>query len=212
MVDWGMRKVVFTIGHSTHTIERFVALLITNGVTALADVRSSPYSRFNPQFNRESLKASLANKGIKYVFLGEELGARSEDPGCYIGQRVQYDRVARTEQFKRGIRRLQTGMQDYKIALMCAEKDPLECHRTILVARELERVKVSVEHILESGKIETHQASMKRLIKELKFENADLFLTEEENLNRAYDVRGEAIAYTREPPKPLNTRKYQVPV
>src|ERR1700730_12916411 len=105
-------SMIYTIGHSKHPIERFVALLQQHGIDALADVRSTPYSRFNPQFNREKLQASLAAAGIRYVFLGEELGARSKDASCYDEEgRVSYAKLAQTAPFRAGIERLLTGMQ-----------------------------------------------------------------------------------------------------
>jgi len=84
---------MYTIGHSTHPLEYFIGLLSRHGITALCDVRSKPYSRINPRFNRESLKKSLEESRISYLFLGRELGARSEDPHCYQGGKVQYDRL-----------------------------------------------------------------------------------------------------------------------
>ena len=133
---------VFTVGHSTHALDDFLALLLRHGITAIADVRSSPYSRMNPQFNRETLHAALKGAGIAYVFLGAELGARSRDPDCYEDGKVQYDRLARTAAFQRGLARVQQGAAQYRLALMCAEKEPLDCHRTILVARHLETTQV----------------------------------------------------------------------
>src|SRR5579863_6587355 len=128
---------VFTVGHSTHSPERLLELLRQHGITAVGDVRSKPYSRFNPQFNREVIEKTLADHGIVYRFLGEELGARSEDPACYEGGKVQYERLAKTDVFQRGIERVRNGMKACRMVLMCAEKEPLECHRTILVSRQL---------------------------------------------------------------------------
>ena len=96
---------IFTIGHSTHSAEAFLTLLLQHGVEAVADVRSSPFSRFNPQFNREALEAFLKENGIRYAFLGKELGARSEDRSCYIDGRVQYGRLAQTALFQSGLDR-----------------------------------------------------------------------------------------------------------
>ncbi len=145
---------VFTIGHSTHSIERFVELLRRHGVTAVADVRSVPYSRHQPQFNRESLKKSLNQVGIEYVFLGKELGARSDDPACYDGRQVNYRRLAQTALFREGLERVRRGRETYCVALMCAEREPLDCHRTLLVARELEAIGMPVAHILADGCVE----------------------------------------------------------
>ena len=156
---------VFTIGHSNHEIEAFVELLRHHRVDALADVRSAPYSRFNPQFNREPFAAALKEKGIRYVYLGRELGGRSENFECYDEEgRIDIHRVAATETFKRGIARVVDGAARHRIALMCAEKEPLECHRTLLVACELDNRSVEVDHIHADGSVEPHDQAMSRLI------------------------------------------------
>ncbi len=158
--------VIYTIGHSTHTLQKFLDLLSQNGITAVADVRSSPFSRHNPQFNKDTLSAALKKHGIAYIFLGKELGARPDDPCCYEGGRVRYARLAETSLFKEGIERLLNGAQKYRIALMCAEKEPLDCHRTLLVGRALEQRGVSVVHILADGSTEQHEQTMARLVRE----------------------------------------------
>jgi uncharacterized protein (DUF488 family) len=187
-----------TIGHSNHPIERFIALLQQHDVDALADVRSTPYSRFNPQFNRERLQTSLADAGIRYVFLGEELGARSRDPSCYDSEgRVSYAKLAQTELFRRGIERLLAGMKDHRLAIMCAERDPLECHRTILVSRELTRVGVPVSHILADGTVEAHQHAMQRLAASLKIAADDLFRNTDAVIEDAYEKQSARIAFVK---------------
>lgn len=191
-------KALFTIGHSNHSMERFLELLRMHGVTALGDVRSSPYSRFNPQFNRENLQKALKENGVAYVFLGEELGPRSEDPSCYVDGKVQYDRLARSEAFRRGIERLRLGMQSYRIALMCAEKDPIACHRMILICRALRSEPITIGHILEDGTVETLQASELRLLQALKMPQLTLFDKVEDLIRRAYDTQSRKIAYVRE--------------
>ena len=130
----------------------------------MTDIRSRPYSRFNPQFNRESLARSLAQCGIVYVFLGAELGGRSDDPSCYENGRIRYDRVAATPSFRRGLDRVVRDAGGRTVALMCAEKEPLNCHRTLLVAQALATREVTVSHILADGGVETHAAAMKRLL------------------------------------------------
>jgi uncharacterized protein (DUF488 family) len=189
---------IYTIGHSNHPIDRFIALLQQHGIRAVADVRSTPYSRFNPQFRKERLQAALADAGIRYVFLGEELGARSKDPACYEeGGRVSYLRLAATDLFRRGIERLLTGMQNHRIAIMCAEREPLDCHRTILVARELEKAGAPVTHILADGSLEPHRHAMERLASSLKLADTDLFRTTDELIEDAYEKQGSQIAYVR---------------
>jgi uncharacterized protein (DUF488 family) len=192
---------IYTIGHSKHPIDRFVALLQEHRIEALADVRSTPYSRFNPQFNREKLQTALKGAGMRYVFLGEELGARSKDPECYDGQgRVVYAKLAATDLFRHGLDRLQTGMRDHRIVLMCAEREPLECHRTLLIARELEKRGVPVTHILRDGSLETNQQTLARLVQELELIGSDLFRTPAELIEDAYEKQGARIAYVRKTP------------
>ena len=155
---------IFTIGHSTHAIESFIGLLERHGVGKVADVRSTPYSRFNPQFNRESLARGLVSYGIEYVYLGRELGGRPDDPACYENGRIRYDRVAATPVFQRGLERLVHDAADHGVAILCAEKEPLECHRTLLVAQALEAHGTAVRHIRADGTLETHAAAMDRLL------------------------------------------------
>jgi uncharacterized protein (DUF488 family) len=190
-----MSGVVFTIGHSTHQLDRFIILLRRHGITALCDVRSQPYSRLNPQFNRETLKQSLRENGVSYVFLGDELGARSKDPSCYADGKVQYDLLAQSDLFKKGIDRVREGMKRHRLALMCAEKNPLSCHRAILVARHLEALGITVEHILEDGSLESHTDTMARLVRQLNLPEEDLFRSPEEIIEDAYRIQGERIAY-----------------
>lgn len=194
-----MKDTLFTIGHSTHPQQRFIALLRQHGITALCDVRSKPYSRMNPQFNREELKQALRDCGIAYVFLGKELGARSEDPACYEGGRVQYDRLSQTDLFRQGLERVQDGVKKYRLALMCAEKEPLECHRTILVARYLVLHGLDVEHIHADGRLEDHVAALSRLARMLNMPEQDMFRSSEELLADLYHRQEERIAYASAP-------------
>lgn len=188
---------IYTVGHSTQPFEKFLNLLQKQGVTAIADVRSAPYSRFNPQFNREELRSALKANGIHYVFLGKELGARSEDECCYVDGKVQYKLLAKTPLFQSGVSRVLEGAETHTIALMCAEKDPLDCHRTILVARELVSRGATVKHILQDGSTETHQDAISRLISKFGIGEADMFRSEELAVDDAYDKQGERIAYDR---------------
>jgi uncharacterized protein (DUF488 family) len=191
-----MAQTIFTIGHSTHTQEFFIGLLSLHGITALCDVRSKPYSRMNPQFNREVLEQALAAHGIVYRFLGKELGARSDDPTCYEGGKVQYTRLAESELFKQGIKRVIRGLkEDFRIALMCAEKEPLDCHRTILVARHLAALGLDVEHILADGRLENHAAALSRLAQMYNLPEEDMFRSREDFLAEAYSGQEERIAY-----------------
>lgn len=190
-----MEGTLYTIGHSTHPIEPFIELLKLHSITAICDVRSTPYSRMNPQFNRETLRDTLKQSGISYVFLGDELGARSKDPACYRDGKVSYALVAETPMFREGLERVKKGAENFKVALMCAEKDPLQCHRTILVARDLAREGVAVRHILADGGLETQEQVEERLLDKGKVTNTDLFLSHDELLDQAYERQARAIAY-----------------
>lgn len=189
---------IWTVGHSTHTIEAFVALVRRHDISVVADVRSAPYSRFSPHFNKEALQRSLKANGIKYVFLGRELGARSDDPKCYENGRVRYGRLAKTPLFQQGLDRLIRGANEYRIAIMCAEKEPLECHRTILVARALVARGVEVDHILPSGQVEPNGDAMIRLLSLVGILRDDLFQSEDELIEEALVRQEERIAYSDE--------------
>ncbi|MGA5100811.1 DUF488 family protein [Streptomyces lavendulocolor] len=189
---------VFTIGHSTHSSSGFLSLLQKHEITAVADVRSMPISRFTPQFNRYAVERILSDVDIKYVFLGKELGARTEDLTCYVDGRVRYDLLARTSDFVSGIKRLRNGAQNERIAVMCTEQEPLDCHRCILVARVLEGHGITVKHIHGDGHIENHASAMQRLMANFRLDQEDLFRTSAERLQEALDRQEQRIAYVNE--------------
>lgn len=186
---------LYTIGHSTHTIERLLDLLSAHAVSAIADVRSTPFSRYNPQFNRELLQKAVKDAGIEYVFLGKELGARSEDPACYKEGKLQFDRVAESATFRSGLERLRKGMGLYRIALLCAEKDPIACHRMILVCRNIRPDAPRIHHILEDGTLEDNREAEHRLMRLHGIEENHLFAGVEELIERAYEIQGKRIAF-----------------
>jgi uncharacterized protein (DUF488 family) len=189
---------ILTIGHSNHLIEAFTNLLQDHGVTAIADIRSVPFSRHLPQFNKDSLAAALKAKGIAYVFLGKELGGRTDDRSCYEKGRVSYRRVAETKTFRQGLERLRSGASTHRVALMCAEKEPLDCHRTLLVARALADAGVPVRHIHADGHLETQDQAMDRLIAMAKLSAEDLFRSRAESIELATARQEARIAYTDE--------------
>ena len=192
-----MNRTLFTIGHSSHSLSRFCELLEQHHVTAVADVRSQPYSRRNPQFNRDALECELDRRGIVYVFLGAELGARPSDPDCYCDGKVQYDRLARTVLFRAGIERVRKGMERYTLALLCAEADPVQCHRTVLVCRHLKRAGLDIQHILPTGAVESQNESEHRLLKLHNLSGVDLFSGSDDLLEKAYRLQESRIAYGR---------------
>jgi uncharacterized protein (DUF488 family) len=202
------RHPVLTIGHSTHPLTAFVELLKANSVAAVADVRSAPFSRFSPQFNRDILEKSLLADGIRYVFLGRELGGRSDDPACYENGRIQYRRLACTTPFRVGIERVIRGAGRQCIALMCAEKEPLDCHRTLLVAPALVNAGIVVNHILADGRVEPHEATMDRLLDLVAVPRKDLFRSKGELIEEAVLRHAGRIAYVDETlagPEPRKT-------
>jgi len=181
---------LYTIGHSNHPLDSFLNLLRMHGVTAVADVRSSPYSRHNPQYNREPLQQSLQEGGITYLYLGAALGARCPDPACYHEGKVQFPRVARTQAFQQGLALVRAAMNGHRLALMCAEKEPLQCHRSVLVCRSLRKEPFSISHILADGSLETQADLEERLLRLMKLGQDDLFLDREQLIERAYDLLG----------------------
>lgn len=191
-------RTFLTVGHSTHGVETFVGLLRKHRVTAVADVRSTPFSRFTPHFNQDSLERGLTRCGIKYVFLGKELGARSSDVGCYIDGKVQYAMLAATDDFVTGIERLSRGASGEQIAIMCSEGEPLDCHRTILVSQVLVEGGAAVNHIHSDGTLESHGNALKRLMEKFDLAEEDLFRTRKERLSEALRRQEERIAYVDE--------------
>jgi uncharacterized protein (DUF488 family) len=201
-----MSNEIYTVGHSIHTVDKFIELLRAHKVTAIADVRSTPYSRRNPRFNRDDLRAALKEHSIQYAFLGKELGARSDDECCYVNDKVQFALLAKTPLFQSGIERVVEGVRSHKIALMCAEKDPLDCHRTILVARTLALAGFSIMHILSDGSAETHDDALGRLIVRLGLGHEDMFRSRAISIEEAYDRQGERIAFERAAPRATTKR------
>lgn len=155
---------IYTIGYSNHKMAVFISLLKQHRITAVADVRSRPFSRYLPHFNQDELKQHLKEGGIYYVFLGRELGARPEDPSCYVDGKAVYEKIAQTEAFAEGIKRVLHGVQKHRIALMCMERDPLTCHRAILVCRHLKDYNLDILHIKGTGGLETHTDLEDRLL------------------------------------------------
>lgn len=185
---------IYTIGHSRHTRERLLDLLTVHGIEIVADVRSLPYSRRNPQFNREPFANALAAHGMGYLYLGTELGARTTDPECYVDGRVQYDRLAQRSSFRAGIEQLRAAARMHRVAVLCAEKEPAECHRSMLVARELSSRGHTVIHILEDGSLEDHDGLLLRLARRWRLQ-PDLISGREQVFEEVYRRQAGRIAY-----------------
>ena len=190
---------LFTIGHSNHELDRFLKLVKAADVSAIADVRSRPYSGRHPQYNRSELELSLPEHGIAYVYLGHELGGRPEDTDLYDEDgRVDYERVRRTYLFQEGLDRLARGLERYCIALFCAEEDPLDCHRGLMITPALIERGVSPLHLRGDGTTETTVALEDRLLRETRLESP-LFADDPDErrhlLNQAYQVMAARKAF-----------------
>jgi len=151
------RPEIFTIGHSNHALDAFLALLAAQRIDVLVDTRTQPHSAYSPQFNRAELTTAVASAGMKYLFLGKELGGRPTGSEFYGADgRVLYYRLAESELFLSGIARLERGIQEFRVALVCSEEDPQVCHRQLLVGRVLSERGVTLHHIRGDGRVETH--------------------------------------------------------
>jgi len=147
---------IFSIGHSSHKLETFIGLLREYGIQVLVDTRSYPYSKYAPHFDSSVLKETISNAGMKYLYLGRELGGRPDQLEYYDASgRVLYGKVAQTENFLEGIRRLESGLKAFKVAIMCSEENPSACHRRLLVGRVLSMRGVLLYHIRGNGTLQT---------------------------------------------------------
>ena len=149
---------IYTIGHSNHSAETFINLLKSHDIQVLIDTRSAPFSRYSPQFNRDSLKAAVQEVGIKYGFYGRQLGGRPDDEDFYDETgRVVYSQVAKSFLFNEGIERLVNGLSKFRTALLCSEENPSVCHRRLLVSRVLFEQGIDVWHIRGNGCVESEE-------------------------------------------------------
>jgi uncharacterized protein (DUF488 family) len=193
-----MPGTILTVGHSRHPLERFLALLATAGVTAIADVRSAPVSRFSPHFNNAALVASLAGQGIDYVFLGQALGGRPEREDMFTQGRADYEKMAASPEFRACLAELIATAERHRLSAMCSEADPLDCHRCLLVGRALAEAGLDVGHLLASGEIITHAEVEDRLLHLEHLSEEDLLMrSRQERLAEAYRSRNLKRGYTR---------------
>jgi uncharacterized protein (DUF488 family) len=196
---------LFSVGHSNHEMPRFIELLRGAGVTVVADVRSSPFSRRLPWFSRPELEAGLRDHGIAYDFLGDQLGGRPQALGLYDEDgRVDYEKVRETALFRQGLERLLRSLKRSTVAMLCSEEDPLDCHRGLMIAPALVERGVSPLHLRKDGGVETTAEMEARLLRESRVAEGihdGLFaglLTEEERrhfLAEAYQVMARKKAF-----------------
>jgi len=187
---------ILTIGHSTLPYERFLSLLRQASITAIADVRTAPFSRHFPHFNRDVLRNELRQDDIAYVFLGEELGGRPKGKRFFCDGVADYEQMAKTEAFTRGLDRVIGGAKKYRIAMMCSEHDPMDCHRCLLVGRALHERGASVLHILSGGQIVDHRQIEDKLMEMSGKNDIDLFEPPAKRLAAAYRERAMKVAFS----------------
>lgn len=186
-----MTKPVFSLGHSDHSIEHFLELLRRHEVDAVADVRSSPYSRFVPHFSRQRLRHALDEAGLAYLYLGDGLGGkppRQDPPATRQSYRERLGQPA----FRHGIARLLDAASRHRVALVCRERDPLDCHRLHLVCRHIKPMASAIRHIMPDGRIEEQAETERRLLERARIAPLPLLgeagEAGEEALERAYDL------------------------
>lgn len=193
---------VYTIGHSTHTLETFLGLLATHAITCVIDVRSQPFSGRQPQFNQPALAAALKEKGILYAHFKEEFGARHTDLALLDAQgRVDFDKVRAAPAFRQGVERLRKAIElGYRPTLLCSEANPLDCHRFSMVSYQLVKENFTVQHILNDGSLLNNYDLESQLLQKYarKLPQSTLFetVTPEQQLEFAYRLRGQAVAYS----------------
>jgi uncharacterized protein (DUF488 family) len=190
-----MDNTIFTIGHSNHDIADFINLLLANKIELVIDVRSAPYSKIYPHFNKKSLEVSLTKNSIEYLFLGDSVGGRSNNLNDYSKGRVMYKRIAQKEDYISSINLIISLSSEHKTVLMCSEKDPLECHRTLLISRTIEKLRVKILHIHRDGKIESQGEAIQRLLAIWKLDSPSLFGEDTERIEEALTKQESKYAY-----------------
>ena len=196
-----IKNTIYTVGHSIYEIDDFIALLKENKIDTIVDVRSTPYSKFASQYNKETFKYYLKKRGIIYIFMGDLLGARHEEENLLFDNgKVNFKEVQKTTKFQEGITRLENGLnKGYHISLLCSEKEAFDCHRFGLISEFLVKNNIEVNHIYPN-KIVSQKDLEKQLLKKYnkKLPKADLFnpnITEELQIKLAYELRNQDIAY-----------------
>lgn len=196
---------LYTVGHSQHEISKFISLLKQHKINYLIDVRSTPYSRYSEQYNRENIRKFLSEQNIKYVFMGEYFGARMAEKTLYTAEGyLDFEKVIKTERFIKGRENIMKGIHDgNRVALMCTEKNPIECHRTIMVSRAFYKNDIDIKHILPDGDTQSQREIEEILLEQfypdrnqINLFNMQEALTEEEYIDLAYKKQNKVIGYT----------------
>lgn len=190
---------IFTVGHSVHEAGAFAELLLRHDCKTACDVRALPCSRYCPQFQRENMEKHLPARGLRYWFLGRELGGRSPDPSHYINGRIQYSLLSESSLFQAGLEKITAAAAKQNIALVCAEKDPLRCHRMLLVCRALRQKKdfpeERIAHIMSDGSLKTNREMESALLKKWRL-SPDMLRNREGCLKEAYRLQAKKTAHS----------------
>lgn len=192
---------IYTIGHSQHDLEHFLKMLRTNEIDYVLDVRSTPYSKFAQNYDRENIQNFLVRNNINYKYMGKYFGARQENMDLYTQDGyLDFEKVAVSGHFQSAVENVMKGMETNRIALMCLEKKPIDCHRAILVAKAFYSKGCTVNHILEDCSIQTHPELNEELLDMYFPDRNQISLfdirTDEERLVEAYKLRNKAIGYS----------------
>ncbi len=188
---------LYTIGYSGFDIDNFLLALKKYSIGALVDVRTSPHSAYYTIYDRENIKNILNRENIFYLFLGKELGARPEDGALYTRHIADFKKISNSESFIEACKRIRQGIEMFPICMMCAEKDPINCHRTVLVANAFRNryPEVSIFHIHSDLKIERQDRIDRRIMALYNLEQEHLFKDYETRKIEAYSLREKDIAF-----------------
>ena len=198
-------RMIYTIGHSNYDSDYFIGLLLKFKINTVVDVRSVPFSRYVPHFNKDNIKRLLNSYGIHHIYMGAELGIIKNNNSLLSEEKyLDFRKVKEMDFFINGIRRIRDGFsKGYTIVIMCTEKDPIDCHRSILIGRELHEENYNIAHILTDGSIESHADLEARLLdmyfpikmQQDLFNIIEPYESEGEIINKAYKLRNRDIGY-----------------
>ncbi|MHB8280847.1 MAG: DUF488 domain-containing protein [Candidatus Humimicrobiaceae bacterium] len=185
----------YTIGHSNRSIEEFIDLLNKQSVNCVVDARSMPYSKYAIQFNKDSIKNFLENSKIYYIFMGDEIGAKTEDKKFLTNGKVDFNKLKEKPDFKKGIDRIIEGLcKKYNIAIMCSEKNPVDCHRFSLISKALKEKGICVKHIINQNEIKTQEELEYEIVKNIEKNQLNIF-GELKSIDYAYEKITSKISY-----------------
>jgi len=185
----------FTIGHSNRTLNEFISLLNNLSINCVVDARSKPYSKYAKQFNKETIKKFLEDNKIYYIFMGNELGAKTENAKFLTKGEVDFNKLRESPDFKNGISRIIDGLnKKFNIAIMCSEKNPIDCHRFSLISKELKFRGIEVKHIISAGEIKTQEEIENEVVKNFEKNQLNIF-GELDSIDNAYEKITKKIRY-----------------